>query len=790
MREAKTPAIADYLAVGTVSAALLAFEILLLRLFCYSQWHHFASIAIALALLGFGAAGTFLALLGPRAVGLGDRLFVTGMLIGAGGITASFLLPYLIIVRPLFAVWDLGELSKLILLDFVAFIPFFGMALCIGQVFMRWPESIPRLYAVNLVGSGFGSVAAAVLLSVMHLEYALLTILLALLMTAAGFGLFQGREKKLGVICSLGAVLCCIWLSAGVTRLPLSDFKQLAYLLDLPDARIIERRSGLQTDMTLIESDSIRISPGLSLHWTKTVPSQDALVLGSDKVLPLLRERNPVNVPAHLRATLGALPFQLRPNGPVAILGAGDWQASILAIPQLRTWVEENPHVIRLYTERGLLEGANIHASDPRGFLASSDEQFNHIFLGSVAMGGDATSEDYLLSVESIVLAMSKLHSQGILAIPLKLHHPPRYAVKLMSLVKKALIKHGADKPWQHLVMLRGMREAILLVATDPITANDIRMVRGFAAQWGFDLVALPGMTSREANRYHLLDTPVFYQSARAIFHGEAIIPSAAFWYALEPPTDAQPYFWKSMRWNRVPSLLKQFGRQGLIWLDWGLLATVAKLIAAAALAGLLILLPLGQLPKGEKPLTRPWVCLYFASLGLGFLVLELAVFQRSILFLVNPVVAAALVFAVFLIGAGLGSFKTPETNSVDSVRSIFLPIIGFSGLAYVLMYWGLDLLSGRPLWVRLVGVAIAIAPLSWSLGRAMPWGLRQLHLNQRLIPWAWGINGFASVLAAPLAVLLSIHFGQTASWLVGGLCYLVAWSMGRRFSSRLGSPS
>ena len=197
MRGAKTPAVSDYLAVGTVSAVLLAFEILLLRIFSYSQWHHFASMAVALALLGFGAAGTALALLGPRAVALGDRLFISGMLIGAGGMIASFLLPYLITVRPLFAVWDLGELSKLLLLDFVAFIPFFGMALCIGQVFMRWPESTPRLYAANLLGSGLGIGVAVVLLGMVYLETAWLIILWVLLSAAAGYGLFQSRARNL-----------------------------------------------------------------------------------------------------------------------------------------------------------------------------------------------------------------------------------------------------------------------------------------------------------------------------------------------------------------------------------------------------------------------------------------------------------------------------------------------------------------------------------------------------------------------------------------------------------------
>lgn len=780
MRGGKTPAVPDYLAVGNISATVLAFEILLLRVFSYSQWNHFASMAVALALLGFGAAGTLLAVLGTRAVRLGDRLFVIGILIGAGGMVTAFLLPHLLTVRPLFAVWDIGELGKLLLLDFVAFIPFFGMALSIGQVFMRWPESTSRLYAANLLGSGLGSLAAVVLLSTLFLETALLALPLGILITGAAFGLYQHRTRKLGLVCAGCALLAVIWLSVGAPKLPLSDFKQLSYLLDLPYARILERQPGLQAEMTVVNSDSIRISPGLSLQWTETIPSQDALVLGSDQVLPLPRTADPTNLPSHLQATLGALPFKLRPQGPVAILGASDWLPVFHSIQRPTTWVEENPHVVRLYRERGCLAGADVRQADPRGFLSSDVGRYSLIFLGSVSMGGDAASEDYLLTVEAIGVALSKLHSRGVLAIPLKLHNPPRFATKLMKVVEEVLNKRGVTEPWQHFAMLRSMQEGILLVSIDLLSEADRFHVRAFSKQWGFDLVALPGMAEGEANRYHLLDSPVFHQTAEAIFYADGEIPTDASWYFHDVPTDAQPYFWKSMKWTNMPALLKEFGRKGLIWLDWALLATVAKISVATALAGILILLPLGRLPAGRKPLTRPRVWLYFSSLGLGFLTIEMVVFQRSILYCANPVATASLVFSAFLVGAGIGSLSTPETSSGRSIRGIFLPIILFAGLAHFLLEWGMRSLSGMSIWVRLAGVAVSIAPLSWSLGRAMPWGLRQLDQARPLIPWAWGINGFASVLAAPLATLLSVHFSQTASWLAGGGCYLAAWAVAR----------
>ena len=53
-------------AIGLMSASALAYEILLMRIFAIVHWHHLVAIAISLALLGYGASGTFLALMGAR----------------------------------------------------------------------------------------------------------------------------------------------------------------------------------------------------------------------------------------------------------------------------------------------------------------------------------------------------------------------------------------------------------------------------------------------------------------------------------------------------------------------------------------------------------------------------------------------------------------------------------------------------------------------------------------------------------------------------------------------------
>ena len=780
MKDRPSPSALDYGAVGILAGSGMAYEILLLRVFSYSQWHHFASLAVALALLGFGAAGTVLALMGKRAVRMGDTFFMIGLSTGALGMLMSALLPYFIRVRPLFAVWDSSELGKLLLVDFISFIPFFGIALCLGQVLVRWPESTKRLYAANLLGSGAGALAASLLLATLFLEQALLLVPVVVLLTGTVFAIRRLRMRMAGAAGAVMAVLLSGWILVGVPKIPVSDFKRLAYLLDLPDAEILERRPGLATEITVVRSDSIRLAPGLSLRWARPVPPQDAIVLGSDTILPLPLQTSGGQDTAYRVAMLGWLPFHLKESGQAAILGGsegwppyGHWDGRI-------TWILPDGNLARIYGERGLPDFVEIKQGQGNAFLASTREDWSVIYFKGASAGGDAASEDYLMTRQSLEAALARLEPGGLLALSLPLNHPPRYAPKALRMINAALLRSGSADPWQQVAFLRSMQEGLFLVSNSPLEPGVISRIRAFADQWGFDLAALPDLEREETNRYNLLPEPIHYLTARAVLADDGEIPGDAQWYSIAVPTLNRPYFWQSMQWHKVPALLQEFGRQGLIWLDWSLLATVVKILVAGVLAILLILLPLGRLPRGTGSITRPRICLYFVALGLGFLFLEMAAFQGSLLFLPEPVLAASVVFSVFLIGAGLGSLATPGQQS--SAASVILPILLGILLAFAVPFLARGVLLQWPPVLRGLAFAAAIIPLAWSLGRALPWGLRQLAPCPSLIPWAWGINGFASVLAAPLAALLSIHIAQPATWFAGACCYGLAFLSARHW--------
>lgn len=769
------PATLDLVGLAALSGAVLAFEVVLLRLFEFSHWHHFAGLSIALALLGMGTAGTVLALAGRRAVEAGSRWFVTGMLIAAAGFVMVLWLHSRIALRPVFAAFDAGELGRLLVVDFAAFIPFFGAGLAIGQVFPRWPAFPGRLYSANLLGSGAGAVAASMLLAAMAPEAALALIPMALLAVAVTLGLARGLR---------GATLVALILMVPAALLAyhppapkVSDFKALARLASLPGAETVAVEAGLAGRISRIRAPSLRTAAGLSLNWTGAVPVGEVAVIGSDKVVPLAADY--ATVPEHARASLAGLPLALRPTGEVLVVGSSTWSTPGLAAGRSLTWLEPDHRLTDMAAARGA-RFAPV-ADNAYRFLSTSARRFSLIALDGAFAAGDAGSEDYLLTDRGLAAALGRLDDGGLVAVAVPIEYPPRHGPRLLATVAAALrisgVASGDNSAGHHVAALRGMQALLVIVGRSRLKPGEIRAIETFAGKWQFDRVWLPGMSVDAANRHHVLDAPVFHRAAAAVFSGQPM-PAAAQWFETTPATLHRPYFWRAMQWSTLPALLEALGPRAASLLDWTLVMSAFGMAAVTALAAVLIVAPLGRLPRLEPPLSRLTVGLGFLGLGLGFMLIELAVFQRAILFVERPVLAASVVFAVFLIGAGIGSTMPPKRNAMPR---IFAALAAGATITTGVLWLAGDGLLMLPPAPRIAALVAALLPMTWAMGRPFPWLLGQLSTRPDWLPWGWGINAFASVAAASAAPLLSVQFGQPATLLAGAACYLGVWRVARR---------
>ena len=521
-------------------------------------------------------------------------------------------------------------------------------------------------------------------------------------------------------------------------------------------------------------------------------------------------ERGPLT---YLDFTTQALPYHLLKHPRVLILGAGGGADVLLAlyhrVPKIDA-VEINPQMVELVKEEfadfsgGLYnkERVDVYTTEARSFVTrnprNEKEKYNLIqvalldsFSASSA-GLYALHENYLYTVEAFEDYLNHLQPGGFLAVTRWLRLPPRESLKLFATALEALKQRGVTHPERQLALIRSWKMTTLLVKKGVLTKKDKGQIRTFCEKRSFDVVYYPGVTEKEINHYNKLNQPYFFEGTQAILGEDKKSFFENYKFHITPATDNHPYFFHFFKWRFLPEILKLKDVGGMSLLEWGYPVLVATLLQALVLSLVLILLPL-WLKKRVAVRRKGWsrVILYFLTLGLAFLFIEIAFIQRFILFLGHPLYAIAVVLSAFLIFAGLGSgFSSRLAQRFESKKSIKIAVVGIILIALldlfilpVLFHWLLPL----PEVLRILITILLIAPLAFLMGMPFPLGLSLVGgENPDWIPWAWGINGCASVLSALLATLLAVHFGFVVVVLMAlGLYGVSAFSLSRMESSR-----
>jgi len=787
-----------WLAVGLLSATALAYEILLTRLFSLLHWHHLVGMIISLALLGYGASGTFLALIQRHLQRHFRVLFIANALLFALASVVAFELARRLPLNPLELPWDARQMLYLVAVYSLAALPFFGVANCIGLALWRYRARNHQVYAVDLAGAGLGAIAIVLILHWLFPGTALaLVAVLGGLAALIGAWELQLRGRPL---LRLGASLVLLGGVVYATSEPQingAEYKDLARSLSVAGAHKETEVADALGVISVVRNEQVplRHAPGLSLAAGVFPTSQRALFIDGDGAGAITANPHP-SPPPFLAALPSALPYQLLERPAVLVLGSGGGDAVLQALggeARHVTAVEAHAPLAELlqdaYREfNGELFGnprVELVNADPRAFVESTHTHFDLIqmdLLGGGGIGGlQAQDEAYEYTLEAFSAYLSRLSPNGLLSITRWLQLPPRESLRLVATAHLALQQAGVKNPARHLVLLRSWRTFTLLVSRQPLSAPAIAAVRGFSRRHGFDPVWFPGIRSDEINRYHRLEQAQFHEGVRALLGPRAQAFIDAYPFRIEPVSDDRPYFHRFSRASTVPDLLSLPAGSGFGQIDWGYGFLVATLLQAIALALLLIILPLFLARGRQAPRGMRWRTLgYFALLGMAFLFVEIAFIQRFRLFLGHPLYATAVVLAGFLVFAGVGSWLSRRRPGplrrrlLAAVAVILVVSLNYlwllPGLFAALMEW--------PVLLKAAVSLLLIAPLAVPMGMPFPLGLAQLDRQAAgLLPWAWGINGSFSVVSAVAASLIAMELGFSGLVIISvGLYALVPW--------------
>ena len=791
-----------YTGIFLLSAATLLLEITLTRVFSVTQGHHFAFMAVSLALLGFGASGTALAIL-PRLLRWDARLVLAGAslsfaIASVGGFYATNALPF----DAYSVVWNSQQLLYLAAYYLVLAVPFFFTGVAVGAGLAKAPSRAGAFYGFSLVGSSVGCLSS---LGGPPLLGASGTVIAVGLLGLCSAGAFMwGRFRWAAAAGPVAAVALTALLAAvyGVPGLKISPYKGISHALRPAEASSVWSRWNPFALVEVVDSPNLHMAPGLSFAYKGELPAQMAISVDGDNLnaivdsLPQDAEFTRF-LPSSLVYGLTTDPRVLlvEPQGGMDLLTALHHDAASVVT------VTSNPLVFHAVAERYASRAGRIFG-DPRvrsviggtrSYLRGTDEKFDVVQLSlsdsfrPVLAGAYSISESYLYTSEAFQEYYRHLETDGFVSVTRWIQVPPSEGVRVVSVAIEALEREGVDKPEEHLAVVRSLQTMTLLVKKSALTAEDKAAIGEFSRRLQYDLVYYPSIHPSELNRFSVHPSPVYHEVVSAMLsETDAADLYRRHPYDLSPVTDDRPFYFHLFKWSQTAEVVGNLGKTFRPFGGAGFLILLGILVVAVMASAAFILLPLvvsrppsaaGEEIEPPLPSTklrgwRPFV--YFAALGLGFLWIEIPLLQRFILYLDQPTYSFATVLFAVLFWSGVGSLTS---RRLGRRRLLAVPATAVLALTYA---WALtpmfDATLGLPLGVRMVIAVASLAPLAFAMGVPFPSGIGLLgERAPRLVPWAWAVNGSMSVISAILATLLALSFGFTWVMAGAGVAYLAA---------------
>lgn len=756
-------------AIGLISAAIIAFQLILMQILSYVQWYHFAYMIISIALLGFGAAGTFLTIFQQKLEKNYYTLFpflliVTAILIPVVvGIANSEAVRF----DSLLIFQDSRHIGKLILTYFIFFLPFLTGALAIGMSFSKFADQIGKIYFSNLIGSGIGGIIAIFFMQWIIPEQQSFAV--AILAFVGGIVSLPKNKKKLIRIIVPLSTLILIILFFYPPRLTPSEYKDISKTMLLPDAKVEYQKSTPHGFVEIVSSPILRYAPGVSLAYRDSFPIRKVVFNNGNWMgclLPQPLEANETNI---LDYTPQALPYHIENIKNALIINAGTGENVLLALSHQVARItanETNPEIFNIL--RQSFEGfyqVQPYQTMPRTLLTPDTNKYDLIELPIIGSffgnsGLNAVEPRYELTIEALREMWSKLSEKGMISLSCWMDYPVRNAYRLLATISLLLDENDIAHPPHHVVAIRSWCAITFLVKKSPFKRDEINKVRLFCENRMFDPLVLPEKQEIERDKYNILQDTTFFTHVDQLLSHEKETLIRQYPYRIHPTTDDRPFFFQFVRFKQIPQLISSIREKNFPFLDIGYVLIILTFVQIVLIAAIFILLPLSFRPWKSR--NKKWVLMYFSGLGLAYMFLEMVFIQHFTFYFGEPTYAASATLGILLFTSGLGSYYSGKSQNNKKMR-LAIPLV----IAAILVLYAFVL---SPILTATIGIAlplkimiavVLLGTLGFFLGMPFPIGIDYLSgKNTDDIPWAWALNGYFSVISTVLATIISVELG------------------------------
>lgn len=740
--------VGTYIALGAVSGTTIAFQIVLIQIFSFTQWYHFAFMVISTALLGGGVAGIILTLGRMWFLKRFELIYFPSIALAGLSMLGSVYLSQLECFRfdSFLLFTNVGELLKLPLNYLIFLTPFFFSSLAVGLFISVKHGEIGRVYFWSLSGAALGALTGWALLWYLSPE-ATLTVLAGLNLIAV---VIAGgiRTWFLGRVAVAAGLVGLFLASVYPPPTVLSEYKDLRRILNLPHTRWKDSLCSPYGRIDIVESPLVRYAPAISLAFEGQPPTPPLVFMNGDLVGPLFT-LDYINQVAILNYTLGALPWAIETRKEVLILSAGSGERAAYALyrgAEKVTAVESNPLLANLIRQNLAVK---VLSMEPRSYLEVEHQNYDLISfptLGNFGGNGgiNAIKESYIYTVEGIRAAWGRLSGKGLLMILTWEDYPLRYSLRVAATIKEALEREIKERLLDHISVVRGLNQMAFLVKKTPFSAEEKEKIVNFCKELGFSILPC--------------------------FPGEA----KGYLFKISPARDSRPYPHQFIKLSSLSAIEQRYGWTRVPYFEVGYVLIWLTLLEIIVLSSLLIFLPL-KLKRSLMPgPDKMPVFLYFSGIGMGYMCVEIAFIEKYVLLFGSVPSSFMVVVSLMLFFSALGSWAvssvTPERNKLlilVGIISLGIFILGFTLTSVLLKS------AGNTLLISVLLALLTIGPVSFFMGMPFPLGIKILgQVGEEVIPWAWGVNGFFSVVGACLATVLAVEVGFVLLMIFASLCY------------------
>jgi len=801
----------QYCGTFLISFALLSFEISTIRTINFVLGPSFVYSAIALAMLGLSAAGSILSLgkcqewpFSRERVLLAVSMAIAVLLIACHFMAANIkqdlneaieiagrtgglngIVPALV----------LENLKAVLKLGLVLSIPYFLFGVLIAYLFSSaGREEYGRLYAADLIGAALGCVGAIVFMEIT--DYATSVSTPVVFAALAGSAYAASESRRLALLSLATAAVVSVlpwvtWYSEGIE--PDADphylVRDYSYEFNVVERwhawNSFTRVGAVETTEGERDYATLSLANGDGMAWLWPYVPDRAQPLRHGAVTPALFLDPPKDVLV-LLAGAGADLMSLHEHGAGRVVGV-----------ELNQLMVDGGIALTKYRLPEFLakESVNLNVSEGRVFLERDQQRYDVIVYswgGATAayyagtLGG---TTQFLYTYEGLSAAFDHLKPGGYALIQ------SINKVKALAAIRQYLGARGLEDAAQTAIVLfhpersnikwNGVwDENPLLFKPGGWSDTEIARIVSGAADEGLQVAYAPGIPGHPA--FEVYERILKASDVEAELSDIRSKTKLRF----EIVSDNRPFYldlfyndlyFRLDFWLGLFDLdrLRSLNSYGSVYPFQAFqLVKVWFVLIVAVAALLLTILPL-FLRKGPPPTLRTWSFhVYFFCLGAGFMLAEIALMHKASLLFGHPGIAIAIVLGSMIFFAGVGSCMSNWTfRHRITIGAIAAVVASYVISLSVLLGPLLEASLAWPVISKGLLIAAVVAPGAILMGHLFPQGIALAAKDDiALVPWAWGINGATSTIAAGFAPLSAQAWGfHTLFIIAAGLYGLIA---------------